>query len=185
MKRLVPHASLLLIVDVQEKLARAMHEPSMTALTRAAHVLLEAAAALGVPALATEQYPEGLGPTVAAIKEPLTALGAPILSKLAFSAVEAPGFNAAFEPHALRSVIVIGMETHVCVFQTVRELCARGVTVHVPIDGVASRRDDHRVTGLELCRAAGATITTAETVAFDWLRKAGGDAFKRVSKAVR
>jgi len=70
-------------------------------------------------------------------------------------------------------------------FQTVRELCARGVEVLVPADGVASRRDDHRAVGLDLCRAAGATITTMETVVFDWLRKAGTDEFKKLSKLIR
>ena len=66
-----------------------------------------------------------------------------------------------------------------------RDLCARGFAVHVPINGVASRRDDHRVTGLELCRAAGATITTAETVLFDWLGRAGSDAFRKISKLIK
>ena len=77
------------------------------------------------------------------------------------------------------------MEAHVCVFQTVRELTARGVTVHVPLDGVASRRDDHRAAGLSLCSAAGATVTTMETIVFDWLRRAGTDEFKRLSKLIR
>jgi nicotinamidase-related amidase len=77
------------------------------------------------------------------------------------------------------------MEAHVCVFQTVRELAARGINVLVPIDGVASRRDDHRAAGLELCRAAGATLTTMETVVFDWLQRAGTAEFKKISKLVR
>jgi nicotinamidase-related amidase len=85
----------------------------------------------------------------------------------------------------VRAAIVVGMETHVCVYQTVRELAARGVDVFVPMDGVASRRDDHRAAGLELCRAAGATITTMETVVFDWLRRAGTDVFKHLSKRIR
>jgi nicotinamidase-related amidase len=107
------------------------------------------------------------------------------LPKVEFSAVEAPGFNAAFSKFPVRSVIVIGMETHVCVFQTVRELSLRGLDVHVPFDGVLSRRDDHKQVGIELCRRAGATVTSAETLAFDWLRVASGDAFKRISKVVR
>lgn len=79
----------------------------------------------------------------------------------------------------------MGMETHVCVYQTVRELAARGTDVHVVIDGVASRRDDHRAAGIELCRAAGATITTMETVVFDWLGRAGSAEFKKLSKLIR
>jgi nicotinamidase-related amidase len=183
--RLDPKRSVVLVVDVQERLAAAMPPDAMTALTRAANILLEAASASGVRILATEQYPQGLGPTVPTLREKLTAAGAPILEKVEFAAVEAPGFSAAWEATKGRTAIVLGMETHVCVFQTVRELAQRGVEVHVPLDGVASRRDDHRQVGLELCRAAGATITTAETVVFDWLARAGGDAFKRISKAVR
>lgn len=185
MKRLDPKNSVVLVVDVQERLAAAMPPDAIAAVTRAANVLLEASAALGVRVIATEQYPQGLGPTIAPLRERLVAMGAPILEKTEFSAVEAGGFPGAWESAKGRTAIVLGMETHVCVFQTVRELAQRGIEVHVPIDGVASRRDDHRQVGLDLCRAAGATITTAETIAFDWLGKAGGDAFKRVSKAVK
>lgn len=185
MIRLDPRTSLLLLVDLQEKLAAAMPVAQLEEVARAARVLLEAADALGVQLLATEQYPQGLGPTLPAIRDRLVEKQVTILPKLEFSAAEAPGFAAALAASGARSVVVLGMETHVCVFQTVRELAQRGLAVHVPLDGVASRRDDHRAAGLELCRAAGATITTAETVAFDWLRKAGGDAFKRVSKVVR
>ena len=186
MKRLDPKTTALIVVDVQERLAPAMHEPSMTALLRAAAILLEAADALGASVLATEQYPQGLGPTVAPVRERLVSRGAPVLTKTAFSAVDAAGFPAAWAAIGVpRAAVVIGMEAHICVFQTVRELARRGVEVHVPIDGVASRRDDHRQAGIDLCRAAGATITTSETVAFDWLRRAEGEAFKRISKAVR
>ncbi len=191
MKRLEPQRSLLLLVDVQEKLAAAMPEPAMRDLLRAASILLEASAALDVPVVATEQYPEGLGPTIAPLRERLVERVATILPKVEFSAAEAPRFTAALTKLRPSQVVVVGMETHVCVFQTVRELAERGISVHVPADGVASRRDDHRQIGLDLCRSAGAVVTTAETVAFDWLRKAGptgpsqGAAFKRISKAVK
>ena len=185
MKRVEPASSLVLVVDIQEKLARAMPEQGFNELKRAAKILLESASALSVPTLATEQYPAGLGSTVPELQEALSGLGTQVLPKLEFSAVEAPGFTAAFAKLPVRSVIVLGMETHVCVFQTVRELCLRGLSVHVPFDGVLSRRDDHKQLGLELCRNAGATITSAETIAFDWLRVASGDAFKRISKVVR
>jgi nicotinamidase-related amidase len=186
MRRLEPGSSVLLVIDVQEKLWVAMPEDGRRDLQRASHVLLEAASALSVPVLVTEQYPEGLGPTIEPLRGPLEAVQATSLAKLTFSAAEAPGFPEAYRrAGARRSVVVVGMETHICVFQTVRELTARGLDVHVVSDGVLSRRADHRVIGLDLCRSAGATITTAETVAFDWLRRAGGDAFKRISKAVR
>lgn len=185
MNRLDPTNSIVLVVDVQERLASAMPPPQLALLLRAATVLIEAASTLGGRILATEQYPAGLGPTVEALRIELVRTQTPILEKTAFSAVEASGFAAIFDAPPPRSAIVIGMETHVCVFQTVRELVARGIDVHVPIDGVVSRREDHRIAGLELCRSAGATLTTMETVVFDWLRKAGTPEFKKLSKLIR
>jgi len=184
-KRLEPASSIVLVVDVQERLAAAMPPDSYAALLRAATVLIEACGTLGARVIATEQYPAGLGRTVPTLRAELERHGAPILEKVEFSAVEAPGFAVQFDAYAPRSAIVVGMEAHVCVFQTVRELVARGIDVHVPIDGVASRREDHRATGLDLCRASGATLTTMETVVFDWLRKAGTDDFKKLSKLIR
>jgi len=185
MRRIEPSTSAVILIDIQEKLAAAMPAPQMDALTRAATMLIEAARRLGAAVIATEQYPAGLGRTVAPIAEKLAQAGAPVIHKMEFSACDALDFERAFNERAPRAAIVVGMEAHVCVFQTVRELAARGVAVHVPLDGVASRRDDHRLAGLDLCRAAGATITTAETVVFDWLRVAGTDDFKHLSKLIR
>jgi isochorismate hydrolase len=170
---------------VQDKLAAAMPAAQLAEVTRATTVLLEAARLLGARALVTEQYPAGLGPTIAPVAEKLGPLGVTPIAKMAFSACDASEFERAFAASGARRAIVVGMESHVCVFQTVRELCARGVDVFVPIDGVASRRDDHRAAGIDLCRTAGATITTMETVVFDWLRRAGTDQFKVLSKLIR
>ncbi|WP_438041066.1 isochorismatase family protein [Sorangium sp. So ce128] len=188
MQRIEPADSAVIVIDVQEKLAGAMPAPQMDALTRAATVLIEAARRLGAAVIATEQYPAGLGPTVAPIAERLAQAGAPVIPKMEFSACGSPEFERALRTstgRAPRAAIVVGVEAHVCVFQTVRDLAARGVLVQVPLDGVASRRDDHRLAGLDLCRAAGAIITTAETVVFDWLRIAGTDDFKQLSKLIR
>ena len=183
MTRLEPKRTTVIVVDVQEKLAKAMPDAAMSSLLRAASVLIDASALLGAGIMATEQYPNGLGPTIAPLREKLIGVKAPILEKLDFAATGAPGFQRAFA--SPRSAVLVGMETHVCVYQTARELAARGIDVHVCIDGVASRREDHRTTGLELCRAAGATLTTMETVVFDWLERAGSDAFKTLSKLLR
>ncbi len=185
MQRLDPKECTVLVVDVQEKLAAAMPATQLAELTRAATILIEAAEALGARVIATEQYPQGLGATIPTIAERLERVKAPRIAKMHFSACDEPDVQRALGSRAARAAIVIGMETHVCVYQTVRELCARGVEVHVPIDGVASRRDDHRAAGLELCRTAGATLTTTETVVFDWLRRAGTDEFRRLSKLIR
>jgi nicotinamidase-related amidase len=185
MRRLDPKECAVLVIDVQERLAPAMPEERMKDLVRASTVLLEAAEALGARVIATEQYPGGLGKTIAPIADKLARLQAPVVEKVDFSACDERRFERLWAERPARTAIVVGMETHVCVYQTVRELCVRGVDVHVALDGVASRRDDHRAVGLDLCRAAGATITTMETVVFDWMGRAGSDTFKKLSKLIR
>jgi nicotinamidase-related amidase len=185
MDRLVPERSLLLVVDVQERLAAAMQAPAMERLLANATLLLDAASRLGVPVVASEQYPKGLGPTVAPLAEKLRAAGAPVLEKLAFGAADDPGVAQAIAAHAPRAVVVVGMETHVCVFQTVRELARRGLAVHVVGDAVISRREEHRLMGLGLCERAGAFVAPAETVVFDWLHHAGTEEFRALSKQMR
>ena len=185
--RLDPNASVLVVVDVQDRLAPAMPAARLDALVRASAILLESARQLGVRVVATEQYPQGLGRTIPPLADKLGANGVTPIAKTTFSAVDEPEFMRALErgPSWPRHAVVIGMETHICVYQTARDLVALGLEVHVPIDGVASRKDDHLETGLRLCERVGAVTTTAETVAFDWLRRAGTDAFKAISRVVR
>jgi nicotinamidase-related amidase len=184
-RRLDPKECAVLVIDVQERLSAAMPEARMQDLVRAVRILAEAAPLLGGRVIVTEQYPNGLGPTIGPVKDALSGAGAPFISKMDFSACGESKFGEAWAAAPPKTAIVLGMETHVCVFQTVRDLVGQGVTVHVPVDGVVSRRDDHREIGLALCKEAGATLTTTETVVFDWLVRAGGDAFKRISKLVR
>lgn len=185
MRRLDPRETTILVIDMQEKLAAAMPASAIADVTRAAAVLLEAAATFGARVIATEQYPQGLGRTIAPIAERLAMASIPVIEKVEFSACDNRAFEQAWSAARTKTAVVLGMEAHVCVFQTVRELTARGINVLVPIDGVASRRDDHRTAGLDLCRAAGATLTTMETVVFDWLQRAGTAEFKKISKLVR
>jgi nicotinamidase-related amidase len=185
MDRLEPESSLLLVVDVQERLAAAMPPPAMERLVANAGLLLEAARLLGVPVVASEQYPKGLGPTVVDLADRLRALGVQPVDKLSFGAADEPRIAQAIGRHSPRAVIVVGMETHVCVFQTVRELASRGYAVYVVADAVASRREEHRVLGLSLCERAGAIAIPAESVVFDWLRVAGSAEFKALSRLLR
>ncbi|HEU4404883.1 MAG TPA: isochorismatase family protein [Polyangiaceae bacterium] len=181
-----PSSSVLVIIDVQERLVPALLPEAMAEVHRSLNVLLEAAQRLSVPVLATEQYPRGLGPTLGPLRERLEAVGAPRpIEKATFSAMGEPAFAAALAGLGRRHVVLVGVEAHVCVALTARDLLAAGYEVLVPFDGVASRRDDHRRAGLGLCERAGALVTTSETVAFDWLGRAGTDAFRAVSKAVR
>jgi nicotinamidase-related amidase len=185
MPRLDPSRSVLVVIDVQEKLAPAMQESAMTDLVRASSILLEAARLLSVRVLATEQYPQGLGPTIAPLREKLSAMSITPLAKTTFSAADDPAFSKELFASSPRQIVLVGMEAHICVLQTARDLTTLGLEVHVVRDGVTSRREDHKQTGLALAEREGAYVTTAETVAFDWLRRAQGDAFKAVSRLVR
>src|SRR5215472_9896873 len=166
MDRLDPAHTLLVVVDVQEKLAAVMPQASMDRVQANALLLLEAARLLGVTVVASEQYPKGLGPTIAPIADKLRSMGVEPVAKTAFDALGEPRIAAAVAARAPRAAVVTGMETHICVFQTVRELARRGLEVHVPSDAVASRRDENRVVGLGLCERAGAVVTSAEAVVF-------------------
>jgi nicotinamidase-related amidase len=185
MDRLTPENSLLLVVDVQERLAGAMPREAVDRLVANATILLEAARLLGVPVVASEQYPKGLGPTLSPIAAKLAELGVEPVDKLDFDAMGEARIASAVAARSPRAVVVVGMETHVCVFQTARELVRRGHETYVVADAVASRREENRVAGLALCERAGAIPTVTEAVAFDWLARAGTDPFKSISKLVR
>ena len=174
--------SAVLVIDIQARLAPAMPADTLARVLKYTRALCGAAKELGLPVLATEQYPKGLGPVVPEVRE---VLPSPPLEKVHFSCGADPAFAAALEKTGRRQVIVCGMETHVCVFQTVRDLVAQGYAVHVCADAVSSRTEEHRRVGLELCREAGAVVTTAETAIFDLLHRAATEEFKKVSPLVR
>jgi nicotinamidase-related amidase len=185
MDRIAPESSLLLIVDVQERLSAAMPKETFDKLVKNTCILVEAAALLDVPVLASEQYPKGLGRTVSPVLDLLVKRGISPHEKLDFDAASEPRISSEIGRLSPRSIVLIGMESHVCVFQTARELVRRGHVLHVVSDAVASRTEENRVAGLRLSERAGALITVAETVVFDWLGRAGTDVFRAVSKLVR
>lgn len=170
-------ASVLVIVDVQERLLPAIHEGA-AALARML-LLLQTAALLKVPVIVTEQYPKGLGPTVAAVRAAVPAF-TPV-EKLEFSCAPVPRFAQMLRALNRPQVIVAGIETHVCVGQTALDLAAAGSRVFVPADATGSRRALDRDAALDRMRDGGVTVTTAEAVAFEWLRCAGTEEFKAVS----
>lgn len=185
MQRLVPLKSLVAVIDVQERLAAVMPEERMALLVEKTLILLGAAEVLSAPVIATQQYPKGLGSTVPKLDQMLTQVHARRLDKMAFSAGAAPELAAAIAELRPAAAIVVGMEAHICVYQTVRDLLAQGIEVHVPVDAVVSRREEDRAAGIALCERAGAIPTTVEAVVFDWLERAGTDAFRSVAKLVR
>ena len=174
--------TVILVVDVQDRLTPAMPPDTYARLVKYARALIHCGKTLGLPVLCTEQYPKGLGRTVPELAE---LLPSPPLEKVHFSCGADPAFASALEATGRRQVIVCGMETHVCVFQTVRDLAGAGFEVHVCADAVGSRTEEHRRIGLELAREAGALVTTAETAIFDLLHQAATPEFKAVSPWVK
>ncbi len=167
--------SSLVVVDIQERLAAAM--PSRDAVLRAAGILLDAASRLGIPVLVSEQYPKGLGPTVAELAGRLPE-GAVRIEKTSFSACGAL-------PVARPQVVLAGMEAHVCVLQTALELAAAGREVFVVADAVCSRTEANRSNALARMQAAGIVVTNTESVLFEWLRDAAHEQFRAISKLIR
>ncbi len=174
------HASRLLIVDVQEKLLPAI--PVAETLTYNCRRLIEGARLLQVPVSATEQYPKGLGSTVAELKELLDE--AP--DKVRFSCAEVLDWgSAANQDDSRDQIVVAGMEAHVCVLQTALDFLAQGFRVFVPADAVGSRFKLDWKIGLERLSAAGAVVTTTESVLFEWCESAGSPEFREISKLIR
>jgi len=169
--------SLLLVIDIQERLAPAIHDTA--AVTAHNLWLLEVARRLAVPVLATVQYPKGLGPLVPALADKLAP--EEIVEKIYFSAV-ADGCLENEPAFARRQVVITGTETHVCVLQTALDLLGRGKEVFVVAEAVGSRRPEDKALALERLRQAGCVIVSREMVAFEWLHRAGTDLFRAVSR---
>lgn len=178
---LIEHArSLLLLVDLQEKLMPVMAGPD--ALSRQTGILLAAARELAVPVVASEQYPAGLGPTVADIAGKLRP--GEVFEKTAFSCYADAALRRRLEAGG-DQVILAGIETHVCVLQTALELLEAGRRVFVVGDAVSSRQGDSKTIALQRLANSGAVIVTTEMVIFEWLRRADRPEFKPVSRLIR
>jgi nicotinamidase-related amidase len=168
----------LLVIDFQQRLMPAIGGAS-DVLANAGR-LIEAARKFGVPAIVTEQYPRGLGPTV----PELAIDGMPKLAKMDFDATRAAGF---FEmlPKGRPDILVCGCEAHVCVLQTVLGLIEGGHKVHVVRDAIGSRRTESKETAIERMRGLGAEIVTTEMALFEWLGTAAHPRFREISVLIR
>jgi nicotinamidase-related amidase len=176
--------SVLLVVDIQERLASAMAAEEREKVLRNAGILLEAAGLLKVPRCFTEQYPKGLGPTEGEVKERLGEF-ATRFEKTAFSCCGAEGFSATLANLARKQVVLSGMEAHVCVLQTALELQAQGYEVFVVEDAVCSRNTANRNNAMRRLRAAGVVVANTESICFEWLRDASNEHFRAIAKMVR
>jgi nicotinamidase-related amidase len=172
--------TVLVIVDMQVKLLRAIHDEER--LLAECGRLIRGARVLDVPVIFTEQNPRGLGPT-----DPLLAglLGGQPLVKMSFSCWRDEGFRAAMERLARPQVVLAGIESHVCVVQTAMELLEARREVHVVSDAVSSRTAENRQLGLIRAKGCGAVITGVEMALFELLGDAGGEKFKQLLAIVK
>jgi len=172
--------TVLVIIDVQQRLVTAMPKKVYAKLLTSIQVLMQAAKELGIPVLVTEQYPRGLGHTV---EELVPASGA--LEKLSFGCCGDQGFLDALAATGRRQVLVTGMEAHVCVYQTVLGLLEEEYGVHLVKDAICSRSKQDFLSGVENASRAGAIVTTTEMALFQMLRQAGTPEFKAVSALIK
>ncbi len=167
----------LVVIDLQEAFAKVI--PGFDRIAAGAAALARGAAALGMPVVATEQYPKGLGRTVPEVADALPGGLRPV-EKVCFAASQAEGFDLGGREQA----ILCGVEAHVCVSQTALDLLERGVEVHVARDAVGSRFEENRAAGLERMERAGAVATTVEMALFELVGGAGTEEFKQVQRLV-
>jgi nicotinamidase-related amidase len=171
----------LLIIDVQESFRKQLKDLDL--LTRNITILAEAAKILKVPVFVTEQYPQGLGKTIAEIS---ACLGEhKYFEKTAFSCCQATGFMQGLEAEGRKQVIVCGIEAHVCVEQTVHELLNQDYSVHVVKDAIASRFERNRDIAWEKMITSGAVPSSVEMALFEMLNQSGTEQFKAVQRLVK
>lgn len=171
--------SALLVVDMQARLLPLIADHKRV--TWNVGRLIDGAKILGVPIAATEQYPQGLGPTAPELAERLGTIPA----KLAFSCGECGDIFTGWRDKGIWKILVCGIETHVCVGQTVHDLLGEGFRVYIAADAVAARGQiDHDI-ALRRMDSAGATLTTTEAALFEWCGRAGSPEFKQLSQLIK
>jgi len=171
----------LLVIDIQEKLAKVMKMKDAV-LDNCLH-LIELSKLTGIPVVVTEQYPKGLGLTVEEIRKALPDFQP--IEKLHFSCCDETSFSNKIKQLNKKTILLAGMETHICILQTCIGLLREGLNVHLVKDAVCSRSKDNWRTACEFMRDAGAVISCTETVLFQLLKVAGTDEFRAISKRIR
>lgn len=179
---LIKENSILMVIDIQERLAPVIERRDT--IVKNTNILLETAKELGLPVIITEQYPEGLGSTIDEVTKGSLEYEESTFSKISFSAYteEVKKKLRSLNRH---TIIIVGMETHICVFQTARDLIQAGYEVFIVSDAVGSRTRENYFNGLDLLKLVGSTITNTETVVFDLLKVAGTSEFKKLSQLIK
>jgi len=174
--------TILLVIDVQGKLAQLMDQKE--ALFDNLSRMIKGAQILEIPILWTEQAPDKLGQTTPEIGQLLSETGRPI-SKTSFSCCGHPPFAAQLKALERRQILLTGIETHICVYQTAIDLLAQNYEVEVVADAVSARRAENKQIGLARMQEAGARLTSAEMALFELLQAAEGPKFKEIARLVK
>lgn len=170
--------SLIVFVDVQEKLAPVIHQRDQ--LIGRMRWLGEIANELSLSILVTEQYPKGLGISVDDLSGVIE--NSTVIEKTHFSAWQEPAFVDAVKASGKRQIILLGMEAHVCILQTAIDMKTDGFSVYVAEDAVGSRRESDKQAGLQRMRQYGIEVITTEMAAYEWLHRSGNDTFRHITK---
>jgi len=176
-----PRSTLFLLVDVQERLYKAMHEKEK--LASSLGILIRGLKTIGIPMVATEQYPQGIGPTIPEISGLLESV--PVFSKMSFSCWGDTRCREAISSFDRSRILIAGIEAHVCVYQTAIDLVRSGYEVEIPADGVSSRTPFDRDIGLARMRDRGVGITSVEIVLFELMRTAEAEKFREISRILK
>lgn len=183
--KLDPRQTAIVVIDVQERLAAAMPNADRDRVTQNVARLLDAARILEMSVIVTEQYPKGLGPTVEVLGEQLGAMGVSALSKLEFDVTSNTAVGVALGELDARQVIVAGMESHICIYQSVRGLVEEGFQTYVCADATCARDPQNHRIAEGLWSRAGAVLTSTEAALFDLIGGADHPAFREISKLIK
>lgn len=178
-----PQDSLVVVMDVQQKLISAMPNGVKEKVIEKINTLLTIANTLSIPIIVTEQYPDGLGHTVPALNEQLISSVA-VIEKTSFSAFDVLDFVELIEQSGRKQIVLVGMEAHICILQTALALQKEAFRVFVVEDAVISRTKTNQDNGLRRLSNAGVTVTNVESVFFEWLGDASRAEFKALAKLI-
>ena len=176
--------SLLLIIDIQERLASAMPDKVIAKVIKNNSILIEAANELGIPVIHSEQYPTGLGHTVPSLSEKMTNPDN-LITKTSFACSSSDGFNELVAQQKRQQIIIAGIESHVCVLQSALHLQRLGYAVYVVEDAVCSRKNFNHMNAIERLRRSDVVVSNVESVLFEWLEDASHPKFKLLSSLIK
>lgn len=179
--RIMKENTMALMIDFQEKLVPAINDKD--SIVESAVKLLSGLKVLGCPVIFTQQYTKGLGMTVESMQETQDEFS--YFDKTSFSCLDNEAICEVIEKSGKDTIIVTGMESHICVMQTVSDLLEKGYKVYIVSDCIGSRTDFNKQNGLERMKQEGAVISSVESVLFEMTRKAGSAEFKEISKIIK